>query len=643
MLARWWNRFVLLAILGLTALSIIIVWPSEPDRYLPDAIPWPEGKGIKLKLPTIEGGTFGLSTIERRAMSLGLDLRGGTRLVLEPAEGTETEDLESALEGARRVIERRVNAFGVAESEVNLLGDNQLSVQLPGIEPEEAKRKIGKTALLQFCEPIINDAGQVLVAHEGRVRYQTQSCEPVRDGQGNVVIDPVDGEGAPPQGTATPEGAATAAPSEDSATATPQDEPTPTATASEGDHGGGAAGNEGGASGTTHDEGGDNAESGAAGQAQGGEEQEQQRPRAEFEPWPPSGGEYTTEQIVWQPATADLNDDGTPDATFDGQYLESNTFVDNTPSTANPLGEPILIFSLRGDGPDVAEQVTSRLARRQYPLAPFLDGEPIRGEDGRIIAPNVQSTITNQGTITGLTLNDARELSTLLNTGAFPIALEVVLEQNVDSTLGETTVKNSVIAGEVALLLIMLFMIAYYRLPGLMAALALIVYTSFTLAIFKLWPVTLTLAGVAAFILSVGMAVDANILIFERMKEELRVGRNLITALDDGFNRAWSSIRDSNISTLITCGILYWFGNQFDESAIKGFALTLAIGVLVSMFSAITVTRTFMRTVVGNRAIARRLFLFGADLPEHARPEQRRAPAIAGGANGGRSDEEEGR
>lgn len=560
MLARWWNRFLLLAIIGLTIFSIIIVWPSEPERYLPDVIPWPEGKGIKLKLPTIEGGTFGLSTIERRAMSLGLDLRGGTRLVLAPAEGTDVTDLKNALEGARRVIERRVNAFGVAESEVNLLGDDQLSVQLPGIEPEEAKRKIGKTALLQFCEPVMNEAGQVLVAREGKVRYRTQSCEPVRDGRGNVIVTNAQGKRVTPQ----------------------------------------------------------------------------------FESWSPTGNDYTNEQIVWQPATADLNDDGTPDATFDGQYLESNTYVDTRVTQQNLTGRPILVFSLRGDGTDVAEQVTSRLSRRQYPLAPFLDGQPIRGEDGQIIAPNVNSTITNQGVIEGLTLNDARELSTLLNTGAFPVPLEVVLEQNVDSTLGETTVKNSVIAGEVALLLIMAFMIAYYRLPGLMASLALIVYTAFVLAIFKLWPVTLTLAGVAAFILSVGMAVDANILIFERMKEELRVGRNLIVALNDGFNRAWSSIRDSNVSTLITCAILYWFGNQFDESAIKGFALTLAIGVLVSMFSAITVTRTFMRAVIGNRAIARRHWLFGADLPEHGRPE-RAVPAVAGGANGGQVEREEGR
>jgi preprotein translocase subunit SecD len=209
-----------------------------------------------------------------------------------------------------------------------------------------------------------------------------------------------------------------------------------------------------------------------------------------------------------------------------------------------------------------------------------------------------------------------------------------VQQQDVDATLGGTAVRDSVIAGEAAILLIMVFMILYYRLPGVLASLALVVYTSVVLMIFKLWPVTLTLSGVAAFILSVGMAVDANILIFERMKEELRVGRNLVVALEDGFTRAWSSIRDSNISTLITCAILYWFGNQFGESQVKGFAITLAIGVGISMFSAITVTRTFLHLTIRIRPIARRLWLF-VDVPDDLRRATGRLPAVAGGATNG--------
>jgi preprotein translocase subunit SecD len=164
------------------------------------------------------------------------------------------------------------------------------------------------------------------------------------------------------------------------------------------------------------------------------------------------------------------------------------------------------------------------------------------------------------------------------------------------------------------------------RLPGAIASLALFVYVSVTLAVYKLVPVTITSAGMAAFVLSVGMAVDANILIFERMKEELRLGRSLLGAIDAGFARAWTSIRDSNISTLITCVILYWFGDQFGAALVKGFALTLALGVVVSMFSAITVTRTFLRAMVGT-SVMRHLWLFGSDVQE---ARARTAPASGG-------------
>jgi preprotein translocase subunit SecD len=166
----------------------------------------------------------------------------------------------------------------------------------------------------------------------------------------------------------------------------------------------------------------------------------------------------------------------------------------------------------------------------------------------------------------------------------------------------------------------------YYRLPGLAASGALIVYSLLALAVFKLIPVTLTLAGIAGFILSLGMAVDANILIFERMKEELRRGRTLNAAIDIGFRRAWSSIRDSNISTLITCFILYWFGNQFGASVVKGFALTLAIGVGISMFSAITVTRTFLKMVLGT-PLAKSHWLFNAEEVKRTAPARRAAEA----------------
>jgi len=200
-----------------------------------------------------------------------------------------------------------------------------------------------------------------------------------------------------------------------------------------------------------------------------------------------------------------------------------------------------------------------------------------------------------------------------LNAGALPLQLSVLQEQNVDATLGRDSVARSVLAGEIGLLLVALFMILYYRFPGVLASCALLLYSIVMLAIFELIPVTLTLAGIGAFVLSVGMAVDANVLIFERMKEELRAGRSYVAAIDAGFSRAWPSIRDSNASTLITCFVLYILGGglklpfvgTFDAPLVEGFAVTLALGVVVSLFSAITVTRILLHLFVGT-SIARK-------------------------------------
>jgi preprotein translocase subunit SecD len=176
-------------------------------------------------------------------------------------------------------------------------------------------------------------------------------------------------------------------------------------------------------------------------------------------------------------------------------------------------------------------------------------------------------------------------------------------QTRVGPTLGSESVAAAIRGGIIGLAVVMLFMLLYYRMPGLVADIALLLYVMIVLALFRLIPVTLTLAGIAGFILSIGMAVDANILIFERMKEELRAGRRISSAMEIGFSRAWPSIRDSNISTLITCVILFWFGNQFGASIVKGFAITLAIGVLTSLFTAITVTRHLLLIV--NRIVLR--------------------------------------
>lgn len=195
-------------------------------------------------------------------------------------------------------------------------------------------------------------------------------------------------------------------------------------------------------------------------------------------------------------------------------------------------------------------------------------------------------------------MNEAKATVVQLRYGSLPIPLKVVDTRQVGPTLGQDSVFKSVRAGAIGLTIVLLFMLIYYRGLGLLADLALIIYAILTLAIFKLIPVTMTLPGIAGFLLSVGMAVDANILIFERIREELRQGKTLQRAIDAGFRRAWTSILDSNISTWITCGILWAFGNSFGASVVKGFAITLALGVVVSIFTAVVVTRTFLRTAV---------------------------------------------
>ncbi len=289
-----------------------------------------------------------------------------------------------------------------------------------------------------------------------------------------------------------------------------------------------------------------------------------------------------TDTVTWIPAQAPGLDGQMK--TLTGAYLKGNSAV------TFDQGRPQITFEFNDEGAKLFEQITTRLVGK--PLGIFLDSELIS-------APTVQDVIRARGVITGPPLAEARLLAIQLNAGALPVPIHIVQEQDVDATLGADSIHKSLLAGEIGLAVVLLFMLLHYRFPGLLAGLALLIYAALVLAIFKLVPVTLTLAGIAAFILSVGMAVDANILIFERMKEEVRRGRTLTAAVEAGFGRAWPSIRDSNISTLITCAILYWFGSNFGASLVMGFALTLFIGVITSMFTAIIVTRTFLRLAMG--------------------------------------------
>ena len=472
---RKFDRILLgFSVLG-AAFSLVTMWPSEPWHYLPSFIPWPQGHGINIPFVKFDGTDIKGSALKRRAMTLGLDLKGGTRLVLEPdLTNAPNVNLDDALNNASKIIERRINEFGLTEAEIQRQG-NRLAIQIPGITAEDAMQKIGKTALLEFREL-------------------------KKDANGNIAVM-VNGQ----------------------------------------------------------------------------------------EQYVPATSLSNLDSAEWIPATATTTDGQTVPLT--GQYLKSARLVADPNS-----GLPVIAFEFNDTGAHLFEQITTRLI--QQPIAFFLDGNAITTASGHVDAPTVQAVISSKGQITGMSTDEASNLVKLLNAGSFPVPLKVVQSEDVDATLGQDSVQASVIAGETAMLVIMLFMILYYRLPGLIASVALTVYATIVLAVFKLIPVTLTLSGIAGFVLSVGMAVDANILIFERMKEELRIGRSLVAAMEEGFHRAWSSIRDSNVSTLITCAILYWFGDQFGATLVKGFALTLAIGVLLSMFSAVLVTRTFLRIVI---------------------------------------------
>ncbi len=306
----------------------------------------------------------------------------------------------------------------------------------------------------------------------------------------------------------------------------------------------------------------------------------------------------------WTPATG----------TVDNQtlVLSSRYFKENTSITVDQYGKPLLVFEWDATGAQLSEQITTRLLNKQ--LAIFLGDEPLLGEDGHMIAPVVRAVISDKGQIEGLSLADANYLRDVLNAGRIPVPLGryengvfeasvPLFERTVDATLGADSIHRSLTAAEIGIVLLLLFLILYYRLPGFVACLSLGVYGVVLLSIFKLVPVTLTLPGLAGFIVSLGMAVDANVLIFERMKEELRGGRSLGAAVEAGFNRAWTAIRDSNITTFIACIVLFWLGGTLGAFMVRGFALILFIGVALSMFTAITVTRTFLRLIVGSQVV----------------------------------------
>jgi protein-export membrane protein SecD len=479
----------------------------------------------------------------------GLDLQGGVQVLLE-ADLEPGQQLESgALDVAAKIIENRVNALGVVEPLVQTQGERRIIVELPGVgDADQAIATIKETGLLEFI-----DAGDFFLPAGSIVRTTYPSLE--SEGAKTQLVAPESPEIVPPEGSITG--------TESLTTGLGIEPPTSVMTPSE----------------------------------------------------QTTGGPVITDRVFATILT--------------GAHLKAAA-VQRDQQT----GQFKIAFELDEEGGQIFADFTGRNIGKYASIV--LDKEVIS-------SPVIQSTIPDgQGVIQGsFTLEEAQQLVVQLRYGSLPVALRVETTRAIGPTLGQDSVQRSIQAGLVGLTIVLLFMLIYYRLPGFLADLALILYGLVNLAVYMvgwpilliislllivsyfldredIWPlilgsilllgtvglaasgftgVTLTLPAITGFILSTGMAVDANILVFERMKEELRAGRSLSSAIEAGFSRAWTSIRDSNISTLITCAILFYFGSTFGAGAVRGFAITLALGVVINMFTAITVTRTFMRLV----------------------------------------------
>ncbi len=440
---------------------------------------------------------------------LGLDLQGGLQVTLEarPPEGVSVDD--RLLSGTRDTLERRVNALGVSEPLVQTRGNDQIVVELPGVQdPDQAIEVLQDTALLE----IIDTGGQALPP-------------------GTVVTTSLGGpETAEDNATPSASPAASAA-----------DDSTPAAAAA-------------------------------------AEE--------------PTGPVYET--II---SGTDLKD----------------AYVTTNPQT----GQVAVAFELTNDAGRTFHEFTS--SHLGQPMSTVIDKTVIS-------SPQINAPISTNGEITGVRPDEAETLALQLRAGALGVPMEVVSSRTIGPSLGQASIDRSIVAGTVGLAAVALFMILFYRIPGVISVIALLIYTAMTFALFRIIPVTLTLAGIAGFILSIGMAVDANVLIFARLKEELRAGHKVHRAVEAGFDHAWPSIRDSNIATMITCVILYWFGQFTGATIITGFALTLFVGVAVSMFTAIFVSRTLLRVILDSNLIPG-LWWLGVDPDEM---EAARAAATPG-------------
>lgn len=507
-------------------------------------------------------------------INLGLDLQGGIHLEYKAdLSNVENDKKEEALQAAQDVIERRVNAFGVGEPLIQIArsgGEDRIIVELPGIKNiNDAKGKIKETPFLEFKEEK-NEA-------------ELQAVQPLIDGLN---------QGAKNQAQEILEKANSG---EDFA-----------ALASEFSQDPGS-----------RDVGGDldfvekgtfvpefdqvlfesNLEDGEIYselvESQFGwhiikkiEERSVQKEGEEEE----IREVHSAHILILKKSIDDFPMLSYKTTGLSGKNLKDAQVVFRDQG----LSEPQVSLKFDKEGSDLFAEITKRNIGKT--VAIYVDEEIIS-------APVVQGEITNgEAVITGnFSIEEAKELKARLNEGALPVPISLVSQQSVEASLGKVSLEKSLKAGLVGLILVMIFMVAYYRLLGLVASVALLIYAGMMVTIFKLsgelshWPITLTLSGIAGFILSVGMAVDANVLIFERIKEELNKGLDLRSAVNEGFLRAWSSIRDGNYSTIITSLILIWFGTGF----VKGFAVILIIGVILSMFTAIILVKIILQSLAG--------------------------------------------
>ncbi len=437
---------------------------------------------------------------------LGLDLRGGSQLTLQVKTTDKIKEITpNVLEGVQKVVEGRINGLGVSEAVVQTSGQNQLLVQLPGVnDPQQAERVLGGTAQLEFrkqkpgTDALFQDAKKT----EMELLFKQAQLDKVKDAKAIADI-------------------------------------------------------------------------------QAKQKTNQEAIASLYEP-------------------SDLSGSNLSDAFAQPTSVNSKSWA--------------IIVKFDGKGGELFGDLTKDIAGTQRTLGIFLD-------DKLISYPGVSAQYAASG-ITGGTAEisgsfdaqSANDLAVQLRGGALPVPVEIVENRTVGATLGKDSIRSSIVAGLVGLFLVFIFMGVYYRLPGVIADIALAIYALLTYAAFVLLGVTLTLPGIAGFILSIGMAVDANVLIFERTREELRSGKTLYRSIESGFNRAFSSILDSNVTTLIACAALFWLGSGF----VKGFALTLALGVVISMFTALTCSRTLLFIAIGMPKL-RKIPLYCPNVPEVAR------------------------